>query len=422
LNGVVLFSAVLIAGTFALLFRFVLRRSGSFVVAAALSLLAVSAAQIHMLARPHIISWLFTLLWVEALYRFEEGKRSGLLWLPALMLLWVNVHGGFILGLVIFALFGCAHIWNYLIAPSRKNGKQIFDLVIAFCACAAVTLLTPYGYKLHVHVYQYLSNNFLMNSINEFMSPNFHIAGYGYFEIFILLSVLGMVLASDRITAPDLLVVLFSIHAGLYAARNIPISAIMMSLAMGPMLAGAISPRSDRYACPKWLGSLIETIDEISQNMADMEGKFRGHALAVIVLLLSVAIAMNGGRVLSVQIASAKFDENVLPVKATEFIAQKGIHDHLFTLDYWSGYLIYRLYPKTKLYFDDRHDFYGEDFLKDYLHALHGDSHWRDPLQKYQVKWVLIEANSPLSSIMKESNEWRVEYDDGMAIVFDRIQ
>ena len=222
LNGVVLFTAVIIAGTFALLFRFVLRRSGSFAAAIALTLLAAAAAQIHMLARPHVLSWLLVLLWADVLYRFEEGKRSALLWLPPLMLLWVNVHGGFILGLALLALFGCARAWNYMTAPARRTAKRSSDLATVFATCLAVTLLTPYGYKLHVHVYQYLSNSFLMNLISEFMSPNFHASGYGYFELFILLSVFGIVLAHDRVTATDLLLLLFSIHAGLYAARNIP--------------------------------------------------------------------------------------------------------------------------------------------------------------------------------------------------------
>ena len=155
LNGVVLFTALVIAGTFALLFRFVLRRSGSFAAALSLTLLAAAAAQIHMLARPHVLSWLFTLLWVEALYRFEEGKRSALLWLPPLMLLWVNVHGGFILGLVLLVLFGCAQLWNYLAAPSAENrqkdcptshcilcvpGDYVADSLRLQTACACVSI------------------------------------------------------------------------------------------------------------------------------------------------------------------------------------------------------------------------------------------------------------------------------------------
>ncbi len=420
LNGVVLFTAVIIAATFALLFRFLLRRSGSFAVAMSLTLLAAAAAQIHMLARPHVMSWLLVLLWVEALYRFEDGKSLSLLWLPPLMLLWVNVHGGFVVGFVLLALFGCAHIWSYLTAPSAGNRRQIFQLGIIFCICLAVSLLTPYGYQLHVHVYQYLSNGFLMNTITEFASPNFHASGFGYFESFILLSVFVFALARDRVTTADLLILLFSIHAGLYAARNIPLSVILMSLSMGPLLAGLVSPGDSQGPYPRWFGSLLESIRDISDGMSTMEKQFRGHALAIVALAASAAIMLNGGRVLSAQVASAHFDEKKFPVKATEFIAEKGIHDHLFNPDVWSGYLIYKLYPGTKLYFDDRHDFYGEAFIKDYEKAITGTWQWREPLNKYRVQWVIISSGSPLSSLLKESKEWHTEYDDGMAIVFAR--
>lgn len=422
LNGVVLFTAVVIAGTFALLFHLVLRRSGSFAVALLLTLLAAAAAQIHMLARPHVLSWFFVLLWVEALYRFEEGKTSALFWLPPLMLLWVNLHGGFILGLALLALFGCAHIWNYLAAPSAWNRKQIFRLAIAFCACLAATLVTPYGYKLHLHVYQYLSNGFLMNTINEFMSPNFHASGYGYFELFILLSIFGAVLSYDRVTSIDLLLILFSIHAGLYAARNIPVSVIMISPALGPMLACLLSKQFGQRFNPRWLDPLLASVRAISESMGSMEKHFRGHAIVIIALAASTAIALNGGRVLSAQVSSAHFDEKVFPVKAAGFIAKEGIHDHLFNSDVWSGYLIYKLYPSTKLYFDDRHDFYGEAFIREYKKAATGGWQWREPLDRYQVRWVLIDSDSPLSSVLKESKDWRVKYDDGLAIVFARIQ
>ena len=77
LNGVVLFTAAVISVTFALLFRFILRRSGNLAVAAFLTLLTTAAAQVHMLARPHVLSWLLTLLWVENLCRFEDGETLG---------------------------------------------------------------------------------------------------------------------------------------------------------------------------------------------------------------------------------------------------------------------------------------------------------------------------------------------------------
>jgi hypothetical protein len=110
--------------TFALLFRFILRRSGNLAVAAFLTLLAAAAAQVHMLARPHVLSWLLTLLWVENLCRFEDGERWALLWLPPLMLLWVNLHAGFILGLGLLGIFAVGRIWSALTAPRRGIAKR----------------------------------------------------------------------------------------------------------------------------------------------------------------------------------------------------------------------------------------------------------------------------------------------------------
>ncbi len=121
LNGVVLFSAAVISVTFALLFRFILRRSGNLAVAVFLTLLAAAAAQVHMLARPHVLSWLLTLLWVETLCRFEEGEGWMLLWLPPLMLVWVNVHAGFVLGLALLGVFCIGRTWNALSAP--RDGR-----------------------------------------------------------------------------------------------------------------------------------------------------------------------------------------------------------------------------------------------------------------------------------------------------------
>jgi hypothetical protein len=418
LNGVVLFTAAVISMTFALLFRFILRRSGNLAVAAFLTLLAAAAAQVHMLARPHVLSWLLTLLWVETLYRFEEGKGWALLWLPPLMLLWVNLHAGFVLGLGLLGVFCIGRTWNALSAPREGDGRKIAQLGATFALCLLTTLLTPYGYKLQVHVYQYLSDNFLMNSIDEFASPNFHVAVYGYFELFLLLSIALAV--RDGISATGLLLLFFSLHAGLYAVRNIPISAILMSVVLGPPLTVAISPGSDGHSGPQWLRFLRHTGHGISDSMTRLEGQFRGHILALVTMAASVALVLHGGRVLSKQIISAHFDEKIYPVKAARFIAQTGIRDHLFSTDSWGAYLIYRLYPGTKVYFDDRHDFYGEAFLKDYGTAIAGSRQWREPLDRYQVKWVLMPTDAPLSSLLRESRDWRIDYDDGLAMVFSR--
>src|SRR5215469_4436880 len=63
LNGVVWLTAVVIASTFAVAFRLLLRRGTDLLIALILTLLAIGASMVHFLARPHVMSWLFTLVW-----------------------------------------------------------------------------------------------------------------------------------------------------------------------------------------------------------------------------------------------------------------------------------------------------------------------------------------------------------------------
>ena len=402
LNGVVVFTAVVISLTFSLLFHFVLRRSGNLAVAAMLTLLAASAAQVHMLARPHVLSWLFTLLWVEGLFRFAEGNSAALRWLPPLMLLWVNLHAGFVLGLFLLGLFA--------VEPAcKRDGKRLRSLALVFSLCLFATLLTPYGYRLHLHVYQYLSNSFLMNNIDEFRSPDFHQPVYLYFAAFLPLSLAGAALGRDKLTWTGLLLWLFSVHAGLYAARNIPIAAILMGVVLGPLLSSGLGQVS-----------ALKAAQDISNSMTLLENRLCGHGLVVLMMILSAGLVLAGGRMASKQLINAHFSETAYPAKAADFIARRGIHDHLFTTDSWGAYLIYRLYPETKVYFDDRHDFYGEEFVKEYGATISGNRQWQAPLEHYQVGWVLMPVDAPLSSLLRESPGWHAVFDDGLAILFTR--
>src|SRR5579862_654473 len=111
LNGVVVFTAFMIALVFSLAFRTLMRRGTNLGLALILVMLTASASMIHCFARPHLVSWLFTLLWFRILDSSEkrvafnsrtdepslaDSIPQNLLWLlPVTMLFWVNLHGGF---------------------------------------------------------------------------------------------------------------------------------------------------------------------------------------------------------------------------------------------------------------------------------------------------------------------------------------
>jgi hypothetical protein len=409
LNGVVWFTAVVIATVFAALFWFVNRRGTGFLVALLLTLLALSASTIHFLARPHVLSWLFALIWFWILDRAEGaippvGPRFWLL--PALMLVWVNVHGGFLLGFVLLGIFWLGSLWTWLTLKESRieeslqkiaAGKRVRELTVVGLAAAVASLVNPYGWHLHEHIYRYLTNRFLMEHIDEFQSPNFHGIAQRCFLVLLLIAIAAVVVNGRKLRASEILVVLFAVYAGLYASRNIPVSSILLAA----IVASLIPSLGNR-------GFL--------HRMAAVDATMRGHLWPILATVATLVIAANAGRVGSTVRMDSHFDPQRMPVDAVNFVAKAGVRGPVFSPDNWGGYLIYRLYPGNKVVIDDRHDFYGDPWLQSYLRSIHVEPGWEDFLNGQSC--MVLPRKAALTEILRKTPEWKAVYSDDVATVF----
>jgi hypothetical protein len=154
--------------------------------------------------------------------------------------------------------------------------------------------------------------------------------------------------------------------------------------------------------------------------MEKLELRFQGHLWIVLVFVLGLWACMHGGRLGSVQLMNAYFDNKRFPVEAAEVIAQRDIREPIFCPDLWGGYLIYRLYPQTKVLVDDRHDLYGDQFFEDYLQVVFVQPEWRKVLDEKRVNWVLVQRNSSLGTILGLTSGWKLIHEDGTAVLFHR--
>jgi hypothetical protein len=439
LNAVVCFAAVIIALTFALVFRLLLRRGTSFAVAVLLVLLAASASMIHFFARPHVVSWLFTVTWFWILESEEQSegcgiqKRDRLLWIPpALMLVWVNVHGGFLLGFVLLKIYWLSAVWEYFrLSDDRfetamqkiRTGKRAVQLLLVGLVTWVVTFANPYGWKLHLHIFQYLSSRFLMDHIDEFQSPNFHFVAQKCFAVLLILTFVAFafkVRSRLRVRLSEGLIVLFAVYSGLYSARNIPVSSLLLILVIGPRLSRALESFSGKMAGFRSRhGSSATATPNFFGRMLWIESSLRGHVWPVAAVALTGWIAFHGGALGSWQVMNAHFDTNRFPIAAVDYIAQNKIQA-VFAPDSWGGYFIYRLYPRSKVVIDDRHDFYGEAFLTAYLKTMHVEPGWQDFLNTYAVECVVVPKETALANILRETPAWQMAYQDNVAVVFIR--
>jgi hypothetical protein len=423
LNGVVFYTAAIIAVTFVLALYVARRRGSSLPITLLLLILSLAASAVHFLARPHVVSWLFTVIWFHLVdSAVSEERWTRLYWLPAVMVLWVNLHGGFVLGFGLLAVYVIAAAIEYFIQSDQRAGQisRLKHLGLASALVFAASFVNPYGYQLHLHVYRYLSDRFLMDRISEFLSPDFHGAAQQCFALLLLITLIALAGARRRPPLTHLLVILFAAYGGFYATRNLPTSSLLITLVIAPILSGSVASTGGNASIAPWVRRLFSRFQAFSDRVGNLEVKLEGHLWLIVVFVLGLWACAHQGRIGSIQFINAYFDAKRFPVEATEIIAQHRIREPIFSLDYWGGYLIYRLYPKTKVIVDDRHDFYGDQFIKDYLRLVLVQPGWNDVLDRLHVDWVLMPAESPLANMLRMTPGWESSYEDQAAVLFHR--
>jgi hypothetical protein len=421
LNGIVLLGAWVIALTFFIVLRRAIRDAG-LLLAVIFVLLALCSATIHFFARPHVFSWLFGLLW-WILLDADECAPNGdpRAWLlPLLMILWVNVHGGFIVGLVLTALYFAAAAID-----SRKDKRsyaRVRRLALLLAGSSLATLVNPYTYHLHAHIYRYLSDRFLMNHVDEFRSPNFHLVAQQCFAALALLSLLGFALVRKLPRPSRLLVLLFAVISGLSASRNLPFSAILLVLAGAPVWNGIFTEAGENPALNSRLVRLLSAWQSFSGRMTRVELNLRGCLWPALGVIFAVWICAHNGQLGSKIVMRAQFDSQKFPVAACDYLAAHNMSEPVWLIDSWGGYVIYRFFPARIAVLDDRHDFYGSVFLRDYLTILNVQPGWDAKLAQVQAGWLLIPSNTALASVLKLSKQWRVEQEDRVSILFSKVR
>jgi len=443
LNGVVWLCALLVAAVFALLLSQLLQRGTGLPLAVVLMLLAMAASTIHLYARPHIMSWLLCLLWFVALERWEgcdrlvqAQKPRWIPWFfPASMLLWANLHGGWLFGMALLEIYAVAAWFESVRGhdpfAALRSARRARAMAVAGAASAIATLVNPYGWRLHEHVYRYLTDRYLMSRIDEFRSPDFHGWAERCFAIVLVLALIAF--ASNRastnrakVRLSHLLVVLLAAYAGFYSSRNLPVSSMLLVLVAGPTLWEGIVLLGDRPGAWLWLRHGAAQISSFSDRMGAQETQLRGHTWPLVSVAFAFAICLQGGWLGSRQLIRAQFDPKKVPVAAVTFLQKENVYDppvteSVFSTDAWGGYLIYRLYPERKVVVDDRHDLYGSGRIRQYLILVQAEPGWQSVLNNWQIHTALLPTDSTLANLLREvPQDWRVAYEDKVAVVFEK--
>ena len=110
-----------------------------------------------------------------------------------------------------------------------------------------------------------------------------------------------------------------------------------------------------------------------------------------------------------------------MPIKAVEYLKEKQIEGNTLTdPNIWGNYLIWAL-PANPVYIDGRIDMYGDQFVKEYLDLTWAITDWRGLFGRYGVRVAIVRPKSPLNRQLKESTDWLQVFEDGMTVVFTKL-
>jgi hypothetical protein len=424
LRAVVLLSLLLLCATFTLLFRLAMRHSNC-VVAIVITIFAVASSSVHWLARPHLFTLLFMVLFSFVRERVRGGRTrvAGIpyfVFLPVATLIWTNLHGGFIVGILMVAVYGTGEVLTMVFSadpgaqrPAAQRTAAWFGTALA---CLAASLVNPYGWRLHVHLFEYLRDPYASQHIAEFFSLSFHHPAAIFFEALLLLSAASVFWYGSQGRFTESLLLLVFAHAGLLAARNIPLFAIVAT----PLVAEAVGAwlqRLPHLEVAGWLRRAGARFNEIAAQTTATDSLPRLHVVSAAGFALIAAILFAPAPPKRFR---AEYDPKSYPAGAIETL-RRDPSARIFTHDEWGDYLIWRLYPKGKVFVDGRSDFYGDDFENKYIDVLNVKYDWQQTLDSFGVNTILLPPSAPLTGVLKESSRWRTVYDDGVALIFRSV-
>jgi len=409
LPGIVILFSFLIALSSYLAFELLLKPRSNVFFAAAIALLIALFSASNWLARPHIFTFVLFVVWYYLLINYYQFKNRNYLFLmPPLMLLWVNLHGGFILGLILLGiyLFGSLAHWYY---ASNSEKEQWFEksrfLAMTFIACVFVALLNPYGPKALLFPFRVVQDQFLMDHISEYLSPNFHFSAIKPFEILLLAIITIFGVCGARLEIIELTLILLFAHMALYSSRHIPLFAI---------ISGPIVLKQANIAFEKLGGRFVTFVKKRLDNIAKIDQSTIPYFWPSIGVLIVVTLTTTG-------LLRYNFDAKYEPVRAVEFIKRENIKGNMFNNDEFGDYIIYAGWPQFKVFIDGRTDMYGASRVKEYIRISQADAGWESLLDKYKITWIVHDPNSALSKVLLERNDWKLVYSDDVANIFVKV-
>ena len=386
LGGVVLVRAAVLTAFCALAGLLAWRRCGGFYRALAAAFATAGVVSGFAVDRPYLITFLLLASTIAIL----ETRRW--LWLlPPLFLIWANCHGGYFLGWIVVAAYSAEALFPAWRKEPAAGARRLW---IAGAVSILVSGINPNGFRI-LQILLYYRRSYLTSRLLEWAAPR--LWPPDEFAVLLFGAAALLLWARRRVRLVDWLLFSAFAMAGLSAQRNIFLIGFL-----APVLIASYFPWKPRFP---------------------VFGEYATAALVVGALGAGIA----SGSLFQLRAAEWKY-----PAGAADFLLAHHVTEPLFNTYEYGGYLIWRLWPRERVFIDGRA--LSESIFMDYARILYNrdssDGKSADELlEGYGVQAIVMNSFEYTNGLVyllgpaladPRRTDWKLVYSDAQAMVFLR--
>lgn len=375
-----------------------------------ITIISMYILRISFTARAQLFSNLFLLIefyCLEMIKSKETCKKRYIFCLVIIPILYVNMHAStYLIYLVMFLPYIIEYIISKIPFINSDDNKLIFEvqniklLIMLLIICALEGLISPWG--LTPYTYMFKNMNGLSSSfISELQSLT--IFSSTYLTSILIAVVLILIFTRQKIRVSD---GLFIIGFSILAMNN------LRSLYYFIIVSSICSVRV-----------LIELINSYDFNLNFISDKVKNLGAFICVIIVIV----NSINLLLTNTSKDYINYLLYPVKATNYIINNLDIDNMKIYNHFN-FGSYLEYKGVKSFIDSRSEVYTPEFnkgctvLQDWKNVSELDVNYNEIFDKYEINYVLLYSNEPISRYIKYDSKWNYIYQDNSFILYERAK
>lgn len=347
--------------------------------------------------RPQAVSWIFFAILVSGLMHLRPDRWRWALLLVPLFVLWANLHGLWVIGVAVLAVYAVLSV----VGLTPMSGAKRWVLAMVPLAMLGV-MVTPEGPGLLLYPLRYVdAGDWGLANITEWQSPDFHDAAH--IPLFIFMGAIAIFGRWRGVPWWMSILAFMGIAMTLLALRNGAVAAVLGLPALAVGMDAALR---------EWRPNPRQHSLRLARQRRILE------------IGMGVAIAIASIIIFAPRDPAAAVRDSIereLPVQGVELLMERVPDGRILSWYGWGGYVIGNMYDSGgRVMVDGRNDMYDETILNEYNHVKNAEPDWEEIADRYEVDAMLFPPFEPITKGPAEAAGWCEAYRDANEVVYLR--